>query len=1108
MSNNLIISVKLNADGGVLNAVLKDAKGNLTQLGAVGKQAGDSINTGISSARAGVVSISTQLQRMKNELIGLAGLSGLSALAKQFIDSADKVNELNSRLKLATKSEQEYTAAKAELIAISQRTGTSLASNIELYAKTADSFRAMGRSQQEALQFTEATAQAMRISGGTSQSAAAGVLQLTQALGSGVLRGDEFNTMMESSPRMAQALADGLGVPIGALRSMAEEGKLTADVVTKAIISQRAALSGEFAQLPITVGQSYTRLTNAMMLWVEQADASAGISAKLSGILNFLANNVNAVAGAATALGQVALAGLALRYIPAVLAAVKALYASVSLLYLRLNQPIGTVMPGAIGSIGKLQAASNLLMSAWMGWEIGSLARENFEVVRLAGVKMAEGIHVALAWLSGASKSEIQAIRDGYTDVFKSSTDKAQQASTASVAASAAAVAKTKAQLEEESAAYKALTTTIKANYDQRLADLSANLQQQLALIDATETNETAKESAKTAAILVAHQERLSAIKTYQTEVLALIDQEQKARLSASKASGESEKQINLDALNARRAALADILKDYQAHFNDLAGQYSAHLAHVQQIEQAKRDAVAGVEASLREMARETMSARGAYEDKLKEVRELRSQAQKALDSGDYESALKYSKQSIELAKQTKNAVVEGDDVIIDKRSALMTANTEVTKSADLMKRAFDGQGAAAQKEADKTAQAMKATGVSVTELKASIAALDQQLASQHALTIKTNVDEVKASISSLNGMNTSSTHTITIKKVEANATGGLVGAGIGRYATGGPVTALVRKFAAGGPVFKRPNWLKVPGSGNGDTEPAALEGGSYVVKKSASRYYGDGLMGAIARGVRKFAGGGFATPVMSAFFNGTGDDFTTPENESDIAKKIAVIRRAAGLIDSYNRRFNASADWIGDGIGRETLLAASRGDKNAERQVEEFYKKSIAAAADVAEYMGRGTTGVKDVWALLGIPKMATARNTLIDRYGVDPKGYAAGGPSGTDTVPAMLTPGEWVVKKSAVAKYGLGFLDALNNMRIPRAALAGIGSAPVARFAGGGLVGERGVMSSSVSETERAPSTTTITNHISFNGFTGSDDDVRRKIIPAINKIMGSSR
>ena len=91
------------------------------------------------------------------------------------------------------------------------------------------------------------------LSGASATEAQSSLLQFGQALASGVLRGEEFNSVVENSPRLAQALADGLNVPIGRLRKLAEEGRLTADVVVNALMSQKDKLASEYAQLPATV---------------------------------------------------------------------------------------------------------------------------------------------------------------------------------------------------------------------------------------------------------------------------------------------------------------------------------------------------------------------------------------------------------------------------------------------------------------------------------------------------------------------------------------------------------------------------------------------------------------------------------------------------------------------------------------------------------------------------------------------------------------------------------------------------------------------------------------------------------------------------------------
>src|SRR5574338_259213 len=100
-----------------------------------------------------------------------------------------------------------------------------------------------GSLRHRALSLTESISQALRISGASAAEAQSSLLQFGQALASGVLRGEEFNSVVENSPRLAKALADGLNVPIGRLRKLAAEGRLTADVVVNALMSQKDKLA-------------------------------------------------------------------------------------------------------------------------------------------------------------------------------------------------------------------------------------------------------------------------------------------------------------------------------------------------------------------------------------------------------------------------------------------------------------------------------------------------------------------------------------------------------------------------------------------------------------------------------------------------------------------------------------------------------------------------------------------------------------------------------------------------------------------------------------------------------------------------------------------------
>ncbi|MFM2005872.1 MAG: hypothetical protein RLZZ09_1527, partial [Pseudomonadota bacterium] len=213
MADSIQLGIRITADG-------KGAEGTINSLNRTIEKVGDSSRK--ASASLGGIEKATQGLSSAASTAGraLAGL-GVALSARQLIQTADAYSGIVAKLKLVSGSTQEFAAAQSQLFEISQRNMTPLAETVQLYSRLATSMRDLGRSQKDTLAITDLVGKTIRISGADASSAAAGILQFSQAIGSGVLRGDEFNSMMENSPRLAKALADGLNVPIGSLREMA-----------------------------------------------------------------------------------------------------------------------------------------------------------------------------------------------------------------------------------------------------------------------------------------------------------------------------------------------------------------------------------------------------------------------------------------------------------------------------------------------------------------------------------------------------------------------------------------------------------------------------------------------------------------------------------------------------------------------------------------------------------------------------------------------------------------------------------------------------------------------------------------------------------------------
>lgn len=251
--------------------------------------------------------LNSALATVKSTAAGLAGAWAGAFATHQLIEFADTWNQMNGRLRLASTSTDDFATSQRTLMEISQRTGTSLEANSNLYSRIAQSLRAAGYASSDVAKVTETVATSLKLSGASTEEASSVITQLSQALGSGVLRGEEFNAIMENGGRLAKLLADGLGVSVGGLRNMANNGELTTDKIVP-LLTNVEVLRKEFESLPASISGSAQKVQNAFLAWVGGANDAVGASSSLSDVLDGLANNIDTVANAAGLLVGIGLA--------------------------------------------------------------------------------------------------------------------------------------------------------------------------------------------------------------------------------------------------------------------------------------------------------------------------------------------------------------------------------------------------------------------------------------------------------------------------------------------------------------------------------------------------------------------------------------------------------------------------------------------------------------------------------------------------------------------------------------------------------------------------------------------------------------------------------
>ncbi|MDT7834955.1 tape measure protein [Aquabacterium sp. OR-4] len=225
-----------------------------------------------------------------------AAVLGSALAAMKIAQRADEFRLLGARVEVAAGGVEAGAAAMRELEAISKRTMTSVAGNAEVFSRLNQSILQMGGTQADTLQVTELLGKAIKVSGASAVESKAAMLQFGQALGSGKLAGDELRSLMETAPYLMRQLADGIGVPVGALKKLGEEGKLTSDVVVSALGKAATKIEADFARFPPTFEAAFTALEDAALRANERLDTLTGTSAALTGATKGLADGVDLLA--------------------------------------------------------------------------------------------------------------------------------------------------------------------------------------------------------------------------------------------------------------------------------------------------------------------------------------------------------------------------------------------------------------------------------------------------------------------------------------------------------------------------------------------------------------------------------------------------------------------------------------------------------------------------------------------------------------------------------------------------------------------------------------------------------------------------------------------
>ena len=224
--------------------------------------------------------------KAENALGRMASMLASAFAVSKIIEYADAYTNLQNRLKLVTDSTEALGQATQNVIDIAQNSRQALGATGDLYFKISQNAEKLGLSVADVSQVTETFGKTLALSGAGTQQAEAAILQFSQALASGVFRGDEFNSVAENAPAAMDAFSRALGVTKGELRKLAHDGALTADILIQALKEQSEEVDKAFGKTESTISQAFTNLKNNVIVFVGQMNEATGASKDFVSVLD------------------------------------------------------------------------------------------------------------------------------------------------------------------------------------------------------------------------------------------------------------------------------------------------------------------------------------------------------------------------------------------------------------------------------------------------------------------------------------------------------------------------------------------------------------------------------------------------------------------------------------------------------------------------------------------------------------------------------------------------------------------------------------------------------------------------------------------------------
>ncbi|WFF39297.1 tape measure protein [Moraxella nasibovis] len=277
------------------NGRLRDANGRFVKMGQDAKQASQGVDKLAQSTRKlgdSADYTNKLLGGLKGMMAGYFSLAGLGSVLK----TADAMQTQNAQIKQVTESTEQYIAVKKQLFQIAQSTHQDIEATTTAYTNNARSLQHLGKNQAEILKFTESVSLAMAVGGKSAQEQASALVQLGQAMQSGVLQGDEFRSIAENAPILLDLVAQSLNKTRAEVKELASDGKISAEVIYNAMAGASEELKAKYAAMPVTMNQALTTVQNQYKRLVDEfMNGTGGLSEKIASAILWVNEHFNSI---------------------------------------------------------------------------------------------------------------------------------------------------------------------------------------------------------------------------------------------------------------------------------------------------------------------------------------------------------------------------------------------------------------------------------------------------------------------------------------------------------------------------------------------------------------------------------------------------------------------------------------------------------------------------------------------------------------------------------------------------------------------------------------------------------------------------------------------